>query len=774
MKIAEFEIKDYGPLPNIGVVKLNELNLFYGKNESGKTLVIDALIRMLIDLPSRSNDGINRVKEKPIGYIDIIKDNGEKETLKRDKRITEILKISPSEFYNVFIIRDSDLSIHNEKEFYDNITDRLLGLRIKDIYQIDQELLNIGQLTSKGNYRNTKPEKLDDRIKSARSCMKDITNLQIKIKENNLDSLEEEIVKIKRKIEIIDFDLKNLESARNREKYEKGRKAYNDLKIAINKLKSLNLFNEQDERDWREFQSNIKIFEDSLNDLRIKLNNYQSNLRETTESIKNKEIELKLPQKTKNLIDEKIRPEMIHYKVKKGELAKESVFNDFFRKLWFGSLLLFGIFYFTGASTNVGYSYFLAIFFVIITLGSLIFFKFPYLRKKAYTEGFVERINLELKGFRLDGEDYQELSENIINFENGFEIKKEELDRLTAAKELLDNRISIILNEDIPAAERRIIQNKDSINHLKRTSKVDTINEYEESLLLKRETENKINGLKSILSIFKVSEDIENDNIIKWEIEIRKFEKYKNEALGTIYDEEVYSEKKITLEEFNSGFVNLEKQYENLKDDLLDVERRVNAIIQIEDYPILCSSIGDLEKVNVKIKQFLEEKESQRINIMEIRKIFDQIETREKEKISKLLSKKSKIAEYFKQITGGLYIEVIFNMEPIEIKVKNKYNEIIDIYQLSGGALDQLNFAIRLALGEKLLKENPGFFILDDPFIKSDSMRLKNQTALLRTISQLGWQILYFTCKDEIISSFKPDINNNTLNFIELKNPNVI
>ena len=228
------------------------------------------------------------------------------------------------------------------------------------------------------------------------------------------------------------------------------------------------------------------------------------------------------------------------------------------------------------------------------------------------------------------------------------------------------------------------------------------------------------------------------------------------------------------MEEFNSGFVNLEKQYDELKEDLLDVERKVNAVIQIEDYPILCSSIGDLKKVNTKIKLFLEEKENQRINIMEIRKIFNQIETREKEKISKLLSKKSKIVEYFKQITGGLYIEVIFNMDPIEIKVKNKHNEIFEIYQLSGGALDQLNFSIRLALGEKLLQENPGFFILDDPFIKSDSMRLKNQTALLRTISQLGWQILYFTCKDEIISNFKPDINNDTLNFIELKNPNVI
>ncbi len=772
MKIAEFEIRDYGPLPNIGVVKLKDFNLFYGKNESGKTLIIDALIRMLIHIPRASYDAINRVQEKPIGYIDIIKDNHERETLKRDKKLTKILDISPSEFYNVFIIRDSDLSIHNEKEFYDNITDRLLGLRIKDINKIDQELLNIGQLTSTGNFKNTKPEKLDDRIKKARSCIKDVTNLQIKIKEKIYESLEEELVKNKKKINILDNDIKSLESARNREKYEKGRETFNKLKDAYFKLESLTLYNEQDERDWREFKNKIEMFEDSLKNLRIKLDSHQDNLDKTKQKLINKESESKLPRKIKNLIDEKIKPEMINYKVKKGELAKESVFNDFFRKLWFASLILIGIFFFIGASANLGYSFFIAIFFVILTLGSLIFFKFPYLRKKAYTEGFVERINLELKGFKLDGADYREISENVVKFENEFEKLKEQLDGITTTNNLLENSVNTLLKGDIPDAENQILKNKESINLLKRASKVDTIEEYEENLILKRETENLIKNLKSVLSIFKIDEDFEDNNIIKWEIEINKFKKYENEALETIYDEEIFTEKKMNLEELNQNYEDLEIQYEELKIDLLDIERKVNAIIQIDDDSIICSSIGDLDKAKIKMKQFLEEKENQKTNIIEIRKIFSQIETREREKISKLLSKKSKIGEYFKEITGGLYQEVIFNMDPIEIKVKNKNDEIIEIFQLSGGALDQLNFSIRLALGEKLLQETPGFFILDDPFIKADSMRLKNQISLLKIISQLGWQILYFTCKDEIINSFRQDIDNNTLNYLELKNPN--
>ncbi len=773
MKIAEFEIRDYGPLPNIGVVKLDDFNLFYGKNESGKTLIIDALIRMLIDLPRASYDAINRVQENPIGYIDIIKDNGERETLKRDKKLTKILEISPSEFYNVFIIRDSDLSIHNEKEFYDNITDRLLGLRIKDINKIDQELLNIGQLTPTGNYKNTKPEKLDDRIKNARVCIKDVDNLQINIKENNFESLEEELVRIKRKIDIIDNEIKNLESARNREKYEKGRDAFNKLKDAYSKLGNLTLYNEQDERDWREFKNKIKVFKNSLKNLRMKLTLHQDNLNETKETMINKEFKLNLPRKIKNLIDEKIKPEMINYKVKKGELAKESVFNDFFRKLWFASLILMGIFFFTGASTNLGYSYFIAIFFVILTLGSLIFFKFPYLRKKSYTEGFVERINLELKGFDLDGEDYREIAENVVKFENEYEQLKEELDNITTTKNMLENSINTLLKGDIPNAESEILKNKESINILKRVSKVDTIEEYEENLILKRETENLIKNLKSILSIFKIDANFEDVNIIKWEIEINKFKKYENEALETIYDEELYAEKKMNLDDLNQNYEDLEIRYEELKDDLLDIERKVNAIIQKDDNSIICSSIGDLDKAKIKIKQFLEDRENQKTNILEIRKIFSQIETREKEKISKLLSKKSKIVEYFKEITGGFYQEVIFNMDPIEIKVKNKHDEIIEIFQLSGGALDQLNFSIRLALGEKLLQETPGFFIMDDPFIKADSMRLKNQISLLKLISQLGWQVLYFTCKDEILNCFKQDIDNKTVNFLELKNPSI-
>jgi len=94
---------------------------------------------------------------------------------------------------------------------------------------------------------------------------------------------------------------------------------------------------------------------------------------------------------------------------------------------------------------------------------------------------------------------------------------------------------------------------------------------------------------------------------------------------------------------------------------------------------------------------------------------------------------------------------------------------VLDAENLSGGAYDQLYLAIRLALGEKLLKDDKGFFIMDDPFIKADTERLTRQMGILKRISDSGWQIIYFTAKDEVKEALKYDIETGSVNYIELQ-----
>jgi len=68
-----------------------------------------------------------------------------------------------------------------------------------------------------------------------------------------------------------------------------------------------------------------------------------------------------------------------------------------------------------------------------------------------------------------------------------------------------------------------------------------------------------------------------------------------------------------------------------------------------------------------------------------------------------------------------------------------------------------LYFSIRLALGEKLLGGEKGFFILDDPFVKASRNRLKVLIKMLKDISKSGWQIIYISAKEEIKETLGKD-----------------
>ena len=63
-----------------------------------------------------------------------------------------------------------------------------------------------------------------------------------------------------------------------------------------------------------------------------------------------------------------------------------------------------------------------------------------------------------------------------------------------------------------------------------------------------------------------------------------------------------------------------------------------------------------------------------------------------------------------------------------------------------------------MALAARLLPDEKAFFLLDDPFIKYDLSRLRKQMEALLSFSGQGWQILYFSAKDEVKQVLAPAI----------------
>lgn len=177
----------YGPLPNADKILLHNFNLFWGKNEDGKTLTIDALIKLLLGRNVRDFERIDRVDENPEGYVIIEDDRGEEFKLPEKGNLTKIANLTPSECRNIFIIRNSDLSIAQESEFYTDVTDRLTGLRTEEISKIKEILREIGKITPTGKFKDTKNENfLKTRIKNAKRLIEKIENLSKEIKEKRI------------------------------------------------------------------------------------------------------------------------------------------------------------------------------------------------------------------------------------------------------------------------------------------------------------------------------------------------------------------------------------------------------------------------------------------------------------------------------------------------------------------------------------------------------------------------------------------------------------
>jgi len=168
------------------------------------------------------------------------------------------------------------------------------------------------------------------------------------------------------------------------------------------------------------------------------------------------------------------------------------------------------------------------------------------------------------------------------------------------------------------------------------------------------------------------------------------------------------------------------------------------------------------------LKSFKNENQQVKNDAMDAMKIFSDIESEEKEKISALFGKESPVSGYFTEITEGRYKGVIFDQEGMRIDVIRKDGRLLKADKLSSGAYDQLYLSIRLALGDSLLKEKKGFFIMDDPFIKADTERLKRQLETLRKISRWGWQILYFSAKGEVKDLLKAGIAAEEIDYVEL------
>ncbi|MEM3432474.1 MAG: AAA family ATPase [Candidatus Bilamarchaeaceae archaeon] len=763
MRIKEFLITRYGPISYKNKISLSNFNLIWGNNEEGKTLTVDALVKLLLGRDSHDFENIERVDETPEGYVIIEDKKGNEVKLPEKGKLTDLFNLKSYECHNIFIIRNSNLSIARdvleENNFFVNVTDRLIGIRTSEISEIIKNLREIAKITPKGLFKDTQEEKLKTNISNAENCINEIESLIKEIEEKKLDELEENIIKLEEQKAIVDQEISRYEDARKREKYEKGEKALNELAHALEQLKELEIYNVNDEQLWQNCENQFKDLEEQKKKLTEEIVENKQKLEEKNNEFKELERECAVLEKRKEKIDSEIMLEIKNYETFAQQIKGDEIKFSFYKFLMLpsGVFLLLSILGIMKNPSAALYTIF------ILSLSLTIFLLLicnSFIRKKAKLSTLLKKINLILSKFALEGENIERINFNIQNFTDEYEKKKRKLEDTKLELNTLNSKIKELETITMPNIDKKIQDLKEKITEIKIKSGAESLEKYIDKLQTREKLERTIGDQKAILgSLFGKENTSIEENLLYWKKEVTELEQYKDKAKDLKYSEKAKSDLEEKRQELEQTIENMNKTMKNIRSQMGNIERKVREILQSEE-DLTCNTLTDLKLVKEKLQQFIDNNERNRDNALEVIKIFEEIEKEEKEKVTDLFGKESSISKIFSEITDHFYEEVIFNQETEKIEVRRVDGKVLEADKLSGGAYDQLYFSIRVALGEKLLKGEQGFFIMDDPFIKADPNRLNKQIEVLKQISKLGWQIIYFSAKGEIRDLLKEDYVN--------------
>jgi len=769
MKIREFLISRYGPLHSSRTVSLEDFNLLFGRNETGKSLTIDAMVKMLLGKGLKGFDNINRVGESPEGYIVIEDSRGMQAKFPESGNLREITGLEADDCRNIFITRNSDLAVHSESGYYTSISNKLTGLKTEQIREIISKLDDMGKLTPGGSFSNSKEDgKLKSRIEKAGDLLVDIETLREKLTAAGFDEMESRVAGLEESIAEKKERLAEMEDARMRDQYEKASAALDKYKQGAEKLRLLDIYRSEKERIWAENQRRIeeKVTEEQRH--REKLDKLEAEKEDRIKELEAALSDLKAFKTRKDRLDESMRPELAVCRDLSQKLAgRESKMTFWLKLSWLAGVLLGLSVIWVALDRTYISSAFAAVLAVITILSWII--RYRPVRDKSSLDERIENLRMGMSEIGLNAGDIGEMLQAIRDFEVEYSAKEDRVRSLELQVEKLKGNTADLSGEVIPGIRKTILEAKRETDAIRSESGIETLADYRSGLAEKAEAEQTVNEQKKVLESLLGAGD-RDDRPVYWEEEKEKLERYSEKSAGITYSKARADEIVEEIGKLEGELEDTRREMRSIGEELQEISITANELLPPEEgEKLYCSTMQDLEAAQNQLRRFVEEKETMREIVLEAREIFEEIESEEREKVSELFGAGKAVSDHFSRITGGMYSEVNFDHREEIIRVTDSRGNALEAEALSGGAYDQLYFSMRLALGEELLKDKQGFFIMDDPFIKSDAERLQEQIELLGSIADSGWQIIFFTAKKEVREALEDQIESGRVNYIDLE-----
>lgn len=759
MRIKEFALWSYGPLKDGGRRVLGSFNLFYGPNEAGKTLTIDALVKMLLGRWARGFAAIDRVEGSPEGYLLLETASGKQYSLPREGDLPTLFGLSADCYRNVFIIRNSDLSISREGEFYQEVTHHLTGLRTEKIEKLSKGLRELAGLTPGGDFKDTAPLKLKSALKRARDLLAKLEARREQAGKEPEGEPGEELVRLQEQKEDILRQLERCELIRRRELRRKGEEALGSLLRLQEEAERLRPYREEEENRWGKLEEARRELESRVEEAREKLRREREAWQGAQEELQRLERQGELLEKRREAVQERVEPLLERYLRSKRRQASASWpgRESFIRR---ASLILSLLFLLACAGAILRPAalwgvMMAATLVLLLAAGAL---KLRSVLAESRLAAAAEQIRQELSRAGIDTGG--EPPEALARFYDLYQ--EEQKRRLKAAEEAGSReRLCSLLEGSLNELYGALRDREKELRRLQASLPVSSLKEYRERRRRKEEVENRIQRQRAVLEGLFGHEGLPlEEQLLRWEAELALLPREEEGEAASPGREPAcrqagVAELKEQLQALAEREKELESRLEEQRRELAFLEKELNAILGAGSGYLPLQTAVDLEAAAGMLHRWIEEHEFRRECALEALSIFQEIGLEEEEKVQALFNQDSPAGAYFSAFTEGRYSALDYDPRSRTIMAVPREGPALAAHRLSGGAYDQLYFAIRLALGERLLEGEKGFFILDDPYIKADLNRLARQLEQLLRLSERGWQFLYFTAKQEVVDTLQ-------------------
>jgi DNA repair exonuclease SbcCD ATPase subunit len=776
MHVKRLTISRYGPLAPFDE-SFGPFTVIQGPNERGKTLIIDALVRMLFkDELKRPHlklfGNLTRVDESPEGFVVMATHAGEKK-IGAAESIADVTRapVSPEDFRNVFLIRDSDLALNQETAYYGRVSERLCGTRSVAIGKLRESLKKIGRLKrasadSALTIRKDGDQRVGEQLPAAQRLLQEMAAVGTRLEREGYDAGWRRVIELGERRERLEHDVRRGRAAVRRSRYERARGEASAARVALSALSTLQRASDQRLESWRALIVQRDTFESDL-----------SNLHARAEALRSARDEAGAEwQTTRALAEEaqsrweRARDEL---EPRLNQWTREQAAHESRERTTRAVIAVLAVLAALGVIAVVA---------AVVTRSPIAVGAASMCTLGALACGvLVWRAARERARMGRAQQEIVAVAERsglgaIAPAGAGDALRAAEHDARQASGRARDAEVRMRQREsDVAAAEsaiddkrQRIEEATHALSSLQSESGFERVEQLVESVARRRAMEAEIATRVALLRdlVPSVGAGADPASLLaacEGEIE-RELAVPVDDAAS--WDGDGVARLERELEQVAEEERATRRQLERAWHELSGIEVRVSDLGVVEA-PVRCRTARELADLRARVTAFCDTVRRDADMAKVAIGILQEIEDEEREKVGELFGEGTPVSRWFSEITDGRYRAVYLDNGDVTVEFAN--GSRLSASALSGGTFDQLYLSIRASIAERMMPDARGFFILDDPFLKADRRRMHASMSVLKTLVARGWQVIYVTAKDEVVAALKPEIDAGAVRLIELE-----